>query len=372
MNKGWFIPISFVCFAAVVVALWSYVTQTDGDPAAKTIAYNRAGQAGDFNRPIAIEVSALTPTDRLLAHRRALVRTLRQRLLVWRQSGVILADMLDQAAIRMRSNIGRTPVFQVLAGRVELADGEPEAALRRFDRLLNRHPGHVEALAGRAEAQVALKHYTDAVDTYERLILVSPENIKARYNYGVLLTRLAESGGAAEQFCEVVRLDPRHAKAYYNLAGLAQREGRLAEARDAWTAFTRLRPSVSTGWFNLGIVLMEFNEPLEATLAFQNVVLIDPDDALARLNLALAHESAGNVEEALDILNRAHEQSPCNPHIMTALADLHRDMAAWNPGEETTHLAAAVLLEDQIRMLEVETRRTIGILAGVGEPDEME
>lgn len=372
VNKGWFIPISFACFAVVVVALWSYVTQTDGESAPDTITHSRQGLSGDPSRPTASGEPAPTPTDQLRERRRALVRALENHMRAWSQSGLVFAETLDHAALRLRSNVGRTPYFQMLAGRFELAGGNADAALRRFDRLLNRHPGHTEALAGRAEALISLKRYQEAANTFERLILIAPDQVRARYNYGVLLTRLAEAGAAAEQFCEVVRIDPRHARAHYNLAALAQREGRLAAARDAWRAFTRLRPGIAGGWFNLGIVLMDFNEPLEAAQAFQSVVHIDPDDPFARLNLALAYEAAGDVEEALDILNQARERAPCNPHIMTALADLHRDIAAWNPAEEETHLAIAVLLEEQMGMLDEAVRPGMEMLAGGEQADDLE
>ncbi len=267
-----------------------------------------------------------------------------------------LADDLERTATRIRSNVSRHPMPQVSAGWYELQSGRPDAALRRFRRILARRPENPSALAGSAAALVALRRYQEAADTYARLLEVTPEDAEARYDFGVVLGRLGKTFEAADQFRHAVRLEPDHALAHHNLAALAQGDGRLAEARRSWQAYTRLRPDAPGGWFNLGLVLMEYGEAQEAARCFSIVVTIQPDAADAYVNLGLAYRSANDLDAALEAMRTANELSPCDAAVLRPLANLHRTIAEWHPPDEAEHLAEAARLEEMIESLEIESQ----------------
>jgi len=327
-----FLPIAGFLFVAFVAGMWAYVSKPTVDLAfgPKAQIANPSGGAPGRTDPAdsAYRWSALSSRHRLMLRQR-----LHKSLLVWRGRFGRWAEFLDTASVRFRLRLAAHPVVQLAAGWYALQRGRPQEGLDRFDRLLRHHSDDVSALAGKAACLLALKRYQDAADIYKRLISIAPWNDRARYNDGVLLSRLGHFGAAAVQFRAVLDRDPTHADALYNLAALAQRDGRLREARDAWVAYAQLRPNDAAAWFNLGVVYLDFEQPFQAVRCLSIAVAIDPDNSDGHVNLAVAEARSGHPEAALEALNVADELSPCDPTIVQMLADLRGSLAAWSPLE---------------------------------------
>ncbi len=372
------LPVAFGSLAAFAAAMWFYGSGPDGrtditeanrpdllnDPefAAQVELDVRKGRLLSAHAEVDAERLARLPRD--AKDGEAAAQSQPAGWSTWIATAEGLADDLERTATRVRSNVSRHPMHQASAGWHELQSGRPEAALRRFRRILAHRPENPSALAGSAAALVALRRYQEAADMYARLLEITPEDAEARYDLGVVLGRLGRFLEAAGQFREAVRIDPNHARAHHNLAGLAQRDGRLAEARRSWEAYTRLRPEAASGWFNLGLVLMEYGDAQDAARCFSIVVTIQPDAADAYANLGLAYRSANDLDAALEAMQTANELSPCNAAMLRPLADLHHTIAEWHPPDEAAHLAEAARLEELIESLEVEAQSTGERVAG--------
>lgn len=253
---------------------------------------------------------------------------------------------MDDAAVRWRSNLGGGLVAMNVDGWNRIREGRADVAVEKFNRILYRDPENLAALAGKAQALMALHRYTEALATYQFFLKLRPDDADAWYTRGVMLIRASQPGEAAEHFRKATRLNPLNAKAWYNLAAVAQRDGRLAEARDAWLQFTKLEPSIASGWFNLGAVYMDFMKPDEAAKCFSYVVMIDPGDIDGYVNLAEAYRATGDYEAALSVLEQTGALSPCDPVVMSVMAETHRAMASMFVEHETEHLMAAAELDE--------------------------
>lgn len=255
-----------------------------------------------------------------------------------------LADRLDDAVSRLRSNLLSHTFAQLFVASHDAQTGQIDAAVLRLDRILARSPEDAAAQSAKAAALVAAGQYEQAADLYAAVVLQAPQDAAARYNFGVLLCRQARLTEATEQFRRLVAIDPNHARGWYNLATLCQRAGRLAEARDAWETFVELQPNAAAGYFNLGIVWMDFDEPLQAAWCFKRVTMLTPDAPDAWLNLGLAYAAADHPYPALEALTAAADRMPCDPTVLRGLADLHERLAAdGGPGAATHRRLAASL-----------------------------
>jgi tetratricopeptide (TPR) repeat protein len=356
----WFIPISLLSFGLLVVGLWSYLSgsrEGDDRPIARRASPDPWG--AELNSPPESEKTIDTPglraRRRPLPIQRAMPRSPRSRRAVpWRRLAAELAQRLDDAAVRFRSNLAGSAIYGFARGQAEMQAGDYVAAIEHFDGLLAGQPDNVPAALAKANALVALGRFTEAVSIYDGVVHHAPGDVIARYNYGASLCRLERFAEAADQFRALLGIDPQHARGQYNLAIIAQVAGRLGEARDAWQAFTRLRPDNADGWFNLGVVWMDFDQPLEAAWCFLQAIALDPDAAGGHLNLGQAYAAAGHPEAALDALADADELAPCDPAIMRCLADLHEQIAYQGGPGAKVHLSRAGLLREQIELLDVE------------------
>jgi len=358
----WFIPIALLSFGLLLVGLWAYLPgsheapQSPPPPVADIWPDAAANAPREIERPVARPDACLTRQDSE-ADRSTTRRPRREgQSIPWRQLATDLAGRLDDAAVRYRSNVGRSASVQFARGWAEMQAGEHLAAIDHFDQILARQPESVSAASAKASALIAMERFEEAAEVYGDVIRLSPRDAAARYNYGVLLYRLGRFPEAARQFRELVRNAPGHARGQYNLATLAQRAGRLGEARDAWQAYTRLCPDVAEAWFNLGVVWMDFDQPLDAVRCFSRFVDLSPGAPDGWLNLALAYAAGGDVFAAMETLAIADELIPCSEPIMRHLAYLHRLLADQRVEDADEHCRRATRLERQLEPVEEHAR----------------
>jgi len=275
----------------------------------------------------------------------------------WAMGIQSLAEQIDDAAVRLRSNYENAP--QVVLSRAfdALQAGQFDSALHDFDTVLARDPELNQAWEGRGEALVGLNRFEEAVEAYAKVVEHANAAHTTRYNFGVVLYRLSRYSEAAEQFRLVVKQDPEHAEAHYNLATLAQRDGRLAEALGSWRTFTRLRPAVAGGWFNLGIVQMDYDHPAEAVPCFQKVIELDKNDADAHINLAMAFLASDQPNEALKALETAETRLPGDRVILRYLADVHAQLAEAGGAGAVMHRQQAEAYQARISPPQARERR---------------
>ena len=268
--------------------------------------------------------------------------------LPWREALIAVADQIDSAAVRLRSNYENGPAATLTRAFDALSAGQFDRALRDFDAVLARNANLSQAWSGKGEALVGLNRFDDAADAYARAMGDPSIGTTTRYNYGVVLYRLSRYADAGEQFRAVVTQDPDHAEGHYNLATLAQRDGRLSEALEAWKVFTRLRPTVAGGWFNLGIVYMDYDRPSEAVACFKQVIELDQNDADAHINLAMAYLASDQPAEALTALENAESRLPGDRVVLRYLADVHAQLAETGGPDAAMHLEKAKTCRSRI------------------------
>jgi protein O-mannosyl-transferase len=133
-----------------------------------------------------------------------------------------------QAAIRVTG--GRYPA-------AELRIADCFTALKRYDeakaavvRALEVEPLSEFAWLQKARIEDDQGHVEEARESYRRLLAISPDNVKALYNLGVLDLSASQTASALERFKRVVSLDPSSDRGWFNLSVAAERvgDGRVA------------------------------------------------------------------------------------------------------------------------------------------------
>lgn len=130
-----------------------------------------------------------------------------------------------------------------------------------------------------------------------------PRTAKVWVELGLALGRDGQDADAADAFRRSIDLDPRNPAAYRNLATALDRLGRHREAADAWRRLIALAPKdLAVLWSGLGESALLAGETDEAVRALERAHGIAPADASIRARLAEAHVRAGRPEDALRAL----------------------------------------------------------------------
>lgn len=100
--------------------------------------------------------------------------------------------------------------------------------------------------AGMVELGVAYleaKQPREAIDCFNKAILLDPKYALAHYNLGCATESLGDPEAAADCYEESLRLDPAYASTQFNLAGIWQARGNYMRALQHWLTYIKLDPS---------------------------------------------------------------------------------------------------------------------------------
>ncbi len=178
----------------------------------------------------------------------------------------------------------------LLHATATLAGGRAEDALRfvraEADSLAELGtPARLLTLAARLQTRMG--RYSDATETYRRLLQADPDDARAARELGRLHAQLDQLEEARQVFADLLERRPEDANAVVGMAGVLLRMGEVEQAR---------------------------------------VVLTDAEEHLGRaattallINLSVQH---GQMDDAIVLARRLAEEDPDRPHGHTVLAEL--------------------------------------------------
>ena len=159
---------------------------------------------------------------------------------------------------------------------VLLACGRPDAALARFEQVLQLRPFDHHALASRAHLHAQRGSFDEAVESLHLLTQTRPQESSGWFNLGYALQQLGLQGQAGVAFRRALNIDPRMDRAWYGLA-LVLMDSRLLEgAADALEKNTALQPMSPQGWFKLAQVRQALDQHDEAIKIIEHLRQFEP------------------------------------------------------------------------------------------------
>lgn len=157
----------------------------------------------------------------------------------------------------------------------------------------------------------------------EAAIAADPDDLDARHNLAVALTRGGQIGAAVEQYEEILARDPGNAKAHYNLGSLRGQQGDLERATEHFRAAVEAAPDFKQALFNLGAALARAGRWREAVAEYDRVIALDAEFSSVRYFRAVALVEGGEIERGLAELRELARQQPADPQPRLGLASIH-------------------------------------------------
>ena len=223
----------------------------------------------------------------------------------FKQGNLEQALDLAREALRFAPNFVKAH-FNVGVIHQEL--GNISAAVASFEQALNIDPNHPYSNFNLAIIHAANKP-TLAANFYQRAIESDPEFTKARYNYGLFLSRRNRQQKASKQFLEILSYE-ENADAHFQLGNIALKTSQLNVAIDH----------------------------------FNRAIAIQGQHAEAMTNLAAAYFSNRQFDLAAEVLQHASEIQPGNPKVQfnygIALLQMQKFDLAIAQFEKTLNLDA--------------------------------
>ena len=239
--------------------------------------------------------------------------------------------------------------LMVLAG-VRAEAGDPQGAIRLYERARALAPTHIHVLVNLAAAYRAAGRLHEARRTIDTVLQVEPGFAIAHNNLGNLLSDLGERQEALRCYERAAALDVRYADPLSGLARIAEEEHRLEDAGRLAERALELAPQSVSAALTLARVRLRQDDATEATRILEALLrggTLSPTnrivaqgyvgeayDKLARYRDAFSAFTAANaLQEEHYAATFADGHDPLAPASVARLtAFLERsDLATWRP-----------------------------------------
>jgi Tfp pilus assembly protein PilF len=152
---------------------------------------------------------------------------------------------------------------------LDLAQGQlravrPADAERTLTGVLERHPGHPQALEWLALALAGQGRLDEAIARLRQLLAAHPGRIEAEYNLGRLLAARGQNEEAAAHLEQALEARPNLAAGWHYLGEIRAAQGRPEDALACWRRALEVDPTSTKSYLSLGQTLLTRGERAEA------------------------------------------------------------------------------------------------------------
>jgi predicted Zn finger-like uncharacterized protein len=239
-----------------------------------------------------------------------------------------VAGQFADARTKLNGVLAKAPADSaalVYLGWTELAAGDPAAADHAFAKALAVEASRAQALYGDGVAKERLGDLKGAGDLYQRAQARSPLHLGAAVGLARTTKPPAEAQTAVEQLIQTrtSTAAPRElADAWATVGVLAERQGRHDEAEDRLKRALVLDPDQAIARVALANVQCELKRCADAVAPMAKLVAAQPKNVDAKLALAQAQLGTGAIAEAAATLGAAATLAPKAADVLLGQARL--------------------------------------------------
>ncbi len=230
-----------------------------------------------------------------------------------RQGDLVKAQAEYQRLIDSGSTSDRMSEVEMLysltTGRILAQKNEMNAALLVFNGLLLDHPDNPQVLFNISNAYMVLNRFEEAEAIYTKLYELNSRNETVNFNLAKIYSKSNRPVLAMQHLKNIMDLnkgDDRQklATVEYNiirgreLLKINDWDGALA----AYKIAVELDPTRTEAFFNISMAHLQMGNTQLAERGFLNVLRINPDDFLARLNLSQMYFNLDRIDESKEQL----------------------------------------------------------------------
>ncbi len=190
--------------------------------------------------------------------------------------------------------------------------GRFEEAIEYYNRALLINPSNKHALVDKAGTLRSLKFYDDALRYCREALRVDPDYHFAWSEQGHVLMEIGQNEQAIASFDRAIAISPRDLDDWGWKGDCLLNIGRLDEAIYCYDKVINTDPLRPAIWCNKGTCFSRLELNDDAIACYDKALSISPGYVIAWLNKASTLKGIGNLESALSCYDRALEIDPAS------------------------------------------------------------
>ncbi|HNQ13718.1 MAG TPA: tetratricopeptide repeat protein [Bacteroidia bacterium] len=185
-----------------------------------------------------------------------------------------------------------------------------DTAIVHLKRSVEIHPKNVDAAMVLGDAYGQKRMYKEAVATFEKALLIEPNDGRLLNNMGNTYFRMGDQELALSTFHRALQLNANDADAYNNIGAVYFGQSRIDEAQSMFIKAIELRPDYFDALKNLGSCFGIKQNYDEAIIYLLKALEVSPNDASLLNTVGITYQLKGDQQNAAVYLNRAYALDP--------------------------------------------------------------
>jgi len=248
-------------------------------------------------------------------------RNLNARLM--RSTALAAVGNKEQARKELGETIKEYPNSReahVQIGLLDLDEKRYQDAENEYRQLYQQNPDEIRAIQGLAETYAKEGQVPKAIDLLQKELAKHPERIEIRMMLGNLAFRTKNYDLAIQDYRELLKSRPNAGDVLVLLGETYRLKGDFKSAREAFDKAVALRPNDPIPHLRLALLLDQEGNRAVARPVYEQVLKIEPDNAVALNNVAyMMAEGGEDLDQALSLAQRAKQKLPDSPDVADTL-----------------------------------------------------
>ncbi len=207
---------------------------------------------------------------------------------------------------------------------------EAENLLRQILNHLPDNDGIMTTLGG---VLLSSGKVNDALEFFDKAILINPDNIDAKLNRGIALQHLGKADEAFQQISEAAKLAPERADIQFNFANTLLQLQQYPQAIDVLNQVIKLDPKLIQAYYSLAALYSFLEKPDETLETYQQVLVVFPNDLMTLIHIGNLYADLGMIEKAEETYLESQTAHPDHFLPAAALGKFYLDIGKQEEGE---------------------------------------
>ena len=229
-----------------------------------------------------------------------------------------------------------------LLGAIQIARGDPAAAVKSFQRAIRHDEGNAQYHANLGETERQRGNLREASIALRRAVHLDPQSSQALNNLGIVHFDQKEFEEAADHYRQAIAINSTYPEAHNNLGNALRMLGEREEALDEYQKALLLREDYPEAYNNLATVLREKDQTIEAEHAYRKAIDLRPGYIDPYNNLAILLAQDDRLDEALRILGQALEVAPRDVTTLVHVARMQEKKGNHQQAEQACRYALEI------------------------------
>jgi tetratricopeptide repeat protein len=200
--------------------------------------------------------------------------------------------------LEYKKNIDFAEIYYLLASKIAILVGKEEVAKKYLKVLTEKYPNSITGHKNLAKLYEKEEKYELALEEYERVYELDPENQDIYLKIGKLYGNVGRANEAIGILSELLKKKPDYYEASMALADILNSRNEFKEAVQVYMLALKYRPADYDLYYNLGMTYTLLNDFSKAKECYEKAAQINSDLYHARYSLGQLNLLYGDLEEA--------------------------------------------------------------------------